>query len=192
MRIGLFGGTFDPIHNAHLIIAQACINEFKLDKIIFIPAGAPPHKKKTKISPLQDRYKMVSIALQDNSLFEVSAVEISNKKNIYSYQTIAYFKKMYPFDKFFFIIGSDSLLNIHTWKKGIKLLDMCNFIVIPRPGYDIKKVKKIHKNVSMLKNIQISICATDIRKNRRKGKSIKYLVPSEIEYYIKSKKLYKK
>jgi nicotinate-nucleotide adenylyltransferase len=189
MNIGLFGGTFDPIHNGHLIIAETCLQKYNLNHIIFIPSGNPPHKKNVKLTPSKDRYKMTCMAIKDNSKFLISPIEMYKTK--YSYQTIAHYSKTFPNDNLFFIIGSDSLLNLHKWKKGLKLLDLCKFIVVPRPGFDIKKINFPKNKILALDNFNIGISSTNIRKNVSSNKSIKYLAPSQVEYYILEKYLYK-
>jgi nicotinate-nucleotide adenylyltransferase len=189
MNIGLFGGTFDPIHIGHLIIAETCLQKYNLNQIIFIPSGIPPHKKNMKISPSKDRYKMACMAIKDNSKFVISPIEMHKTK--YSYQTISHFKKEFPNDNLFFIIGSDSLLNLHKWKKGLKLLDLCKFIVVPRLGFNIKKLNFSKNKILVLDNFNIGISSTNIRKNVLNNKNIKYLVPNQVEQYILEKKLYK-
>lgn len=201
MKIGLFGGTFNPIHNGHLILAENIVNIFNLDKIFFIPAGDPPHKK-VDIDKMH-RYFMTILAIQNNKKFEISTAEIDGK-NKYSFETINYFKKLYKKDEIFFIMGLDSLNDIEKWKKGLALLDMCNFIIVNRfyanqedkiKNYNDLKFNKNKfcdkKNLFFIENFNIDISSTEIRNSIKNNSSIKYLVPQQIENYIFENKLYK-
>ncbi|MFH1714908.1 MAG: nicotinate-nucleotide adenylyltransferase [Elusimicrobiota bacterium] len=189
MNIGIFGGSFNPIHNGHLIIAEAVRQKFDLEQIIFVPAGKPPHKSIKGLAPALDRYRMIAVSIADNKYFRVSPLELSGEYR-YTYQAIEYFKAKYSKDKIYFIIGADSFLAINKWRKKEALLDMCEFIVIKRIGSEIKNTNKLLKKVKYAQDIQQGISATDIRKKCAEKKSIKYLAPRKIEEYIKRHKLY--
>lgn len=204
MRIGLFGGTFNPIHYGHLRGAEEVRESFSLDKVIFIPAGIPPLKGLDVVNGLH-RLNMVKLAVRDNPYFEVSDYEISKKSPSYTLNTVEHFKKLYSKHTLFFIIGIDSFLELHLWHKPEELVKMIDFIVMSRPGFgDIKLSQFIEceqENYFKLKNsdkkvyyISISpywISSSCLRQMIRNGKSIRYLVPDQVKDYIERKKLYR-
>ncbi|MFC1566939.1 nicotinate-nucleotide adenylyltransferase [bacterium] len=187
MKIGLFGGTFNPIHNGHLIIAKEIKKKLDLDYIYFIVSGNPPHKS-SDVLHFKYRYQMTAMAIQDTDCFKISPVEI-NSKYKYTYQTINYFKKKFPDDEIVNIIGEDSYLQIDKWKKGKSLFDMCKFVVYARFG----KVKpQRHCNVIFVNEPIIGISATKIRNKIRSGKNIEYLLPNNVSRYIVNHKFYRR
>lgn len=199
-KIGILGGTFNPVHSGHLIIANEVLSSFELDKILFIPNKIPPHKKTGKAMCLPEmRLKMLELALKENQKFEISKIELESNEISYTYNTILKLKKTYPEDEFYFISGSDSLIS-DSWFKLDELLDMLSkFIIVLRPGFlketlD-KKIKELNLKNSMKLKI-ISIPTLDISSNKlrdriKEGKTIKYLVPWEVEKFIIKNKLYK-
>ncbi|MFB0527805.1 MAG: nicotinate-nucleotide adenylyltransferase [bacterium] len=195
MRIGILGGMFNPIHYGHLVIASEVKNKLNLDKVIFVPAGKAPHKKVKKATP-DERYQMVSLAIKGNSSFKVSPVEIEKSKIMnrptFTLETIREFVKIYgKRGKIYFIVGLDEMLNISTWKEPEKLLKLCKFVVVTRPGYELGKLnKRIASKVIMLQVPGLDISASDIRKRIKAGKPIRYLLPQSVEEYIRKKRLY--
>lgn len=197
-RIGIMGGTFNPVHVGHLIAAQEVLNEMNIDKIIFIPTGNPPHKNKNEvISPL-DRYEMVKLAVKGNDGFKVSDIEIRRSGKTYSYDTLKELHNIYYETQFYFIIGFDTLKEIDTWKNVNDVCSMTDFIVVNRGNNlnEIKdeilnKEKKYSCKFILVKIPDIEISSTDIRDRIKNNKSIKYLVTDEVEKYIKQKGLYK-
>lgn len=152
-KIGIFGGTFNPIHRGHLQIAEEIRRCFSLDSIIFVPAGMPPHKTKGAIIDPIHRLRMVELAVASYAYFSVSPVEAKCKTISYSVETIKIFKKEFGEDvELYFIVGLDAFLEINTWKDVEELLTLCNFIVIQRPGYKFSDIKKL--NISLAKNIK--------------------------------------
>ena len=138
MRIGILGGTFNPIHVGHLVLAEEAREKLNLDKVIFVPAYIPPHKKEEALAEPNDRFKMVELALRGNSDFEVSSFEIDSKTTSYSVETLKAFKQKYGEEaKLFFITGADSLGEIYSWKEIDQIFKLSHFIVANRPGYDI-------------------------------------------------------
>lgn len=188
MNIGLFGGTFDPIHNGHLIIAELCRSAYALDTVIFIPSGNPPNKHAHHCAPAKDRYRMAALAIQDNPHFQLSPVEMYGNIR-YTYQVIAHYRNVYPNDTLFFIIGSDSLADMHIWRKKFTLLNMCTFLVFPR-SEKISVPEKIKQKVLWLPTQPIGISATMIRERIAQHKSVAYLIPHRVDRYITEKKLY--
>lgn len=190
MKIALFGGCFNPIHYGHLILAETAREYFSLDRVIFIPAGNPPHKT-FDLAKAKDRYQMVKLAIQDNKHFSLSPFELKSKGKSYTYKTIIFFKKKYPYDKFFFLIGSDALFEIDTWKKGKKILEYCPFLVGIRPGFSRKKIDKdILQKVNIFPFSGLDISGRELRERIHKGKNIKYFVPQNVEEYIHKNRLY--
>jgi nicotinate-nucleotide adenylyltransferase len=189
-KIALFGGTFNPIHYGHLLLAQTAKEYFSLDKVIFIPAGVPPHKR-SPLACAYDRYRMTRLAIEGNKNFSSSPVEIKTKGKSYTYKTIRYFKKKYPKEEIFFLAGSDLLWEIDTWKGGRKLLDLCPFLVGLRKGFPLRKVDKaILEKVVLFPFLEIEISGSIIREKIKKGESIKYFLPEKVERYIKENNLY--
>lgn len=214
MRIGLFGGTFNPVHFGHLRVAEEIRENFGMDKIIFIPSNLPPHKNINDIIPSHHRYNMLQKAAKTNPAFSVSKIEMERPGKSYSIETIHYFvKQFHPSPALFFILGMDAFLDIKTWKEYGKLFYLSNFIVMSRPDYPEVSLFKIlpedirreftyfesmnsyeHKskqNIYYTKISLLDISSTKIRSNIKRGKSVKYLLPEIVENYIKENKLYK-
>ncbi|MCS7215349.1 MAG: nicotinate-nucleotide adenylyltransferase [Thermodesulfovibrio sp.] len=205
MRIGVFGGTFNPIHFGHLRVAEEVRETFSLDKIIFIPSGVPPLKKQDIIDAIH-RLKMTELAVNSNPFFEVSDIEVKEKKPSYTLNTINILKKLYQKDILFFIMGIDAFFELKSWYSYEVLLRMVDIIVMSRPGYDdITKSElidyKVSENCYRIKNsdrnvfsISVSpfwISSTLLREMLRKGKSIRYFLPDTVLKYIEENELYR-
>lgn len=195
-KIGLFGGTYDPIHKGHIKIAEIVLDKMKLDKIIFIPAGDPPHKQDKKVTEKSDRLNMVRLATEYNKAFSVSDYEINKKARSYSFDLINHFKSVYKEDELYFIIGGDSLYNIPTWYRYEELLGLCNFVVISRP--DVKKKNLLDKfsgkekppRLFFIDDVSIPISSTEIRKKLKNSEDIKDYVSEPVFNYITTNELY--
>ena len=200
-RIGIFGGTFNPVHMGHLILAQDALEAFDLGKVLFVPCDIPPHKNALQLAPAAHRAAMLEKAIEDNPDFEICDIEIRRGGTNYSIDTVRHLQKLYPRHDLFFIIGSDSLMELHQWKDIDELLRLCRFVTFVRPGFDPTKVAgkalKLKTGLSrdLIKNVvavhQIDISASDIRHRAAEGKNIRYLVPSFVEIYIAEHNLYK-
>ncbi len=188
MRIGILGGTFDPIHIGHLILAEDSYRFLKLDRLIFVPAFKPPHKLDFKVIPANHRIKMVKLAIKNNPHFEASDIEIKRKGRSYSVETLKFFRKRYKNDKLFFIVGSDSLNELKTWKDLDRIFKLSRFVIAERPNF---KILRVPKQASKIKITGIDISSTEIRRRVKDGKSIRYLVPEGVREYIYKHKLYK-
>lgn len=189
MRIGILGGTFDPVHNGHIYLAEKVSRKLGLSKIIFIPAYLPPHKKGLKVTSAGRRYAMLKIALRGRKRFSISDVEIKRKGRSYSVETLRYFRKRYgPKADIFFITGSDSLRELGRWKNLKEILGLCKFVIVKRPGFGIKKAPE---GFILLDINAKDISARDIRKRLGSGKPISSLVPGRIKQYIYRYKLYR-
>lgn len=196
--IGILGGTFDPIHNGHLLAAEWAREAFKLDELIFIPAARPPHKDLQGVLESRHRYRMVELAIGDNPGFSVSPIELERAGYSYTVDTITHYLQTYPGIKIQFIIGIDALQIIYTWKDLDRLLTLCRFIVVTRPGYELDKKAacfqsvpaEIWERTEFLVIPALEISSSDIRRRVAHGKTIKYLLPSKVEKYIKDNCLY--
>jgi len=202
-KIGILGGTFDPPHLAHLRIAEEVREAYLLDKIFFIPASVPPHKKNYTVTPFKDRLKMVELAIQSNNFFEALDIE----KDIipsYTLKTLQKLKETYPEVEKFLIIGWDSFCEFETWWNYEKIVNFANIIVIPRrliswekiEEYFYKKVKELwaeeaFNRVYFFKIKTFDISSTLIRNLYKEGKSIRYLVPDSVFFYIQEKGFYR-
>ena len=191
-RIGISGGTFNPIHLGHLFMAQTALEKFDLEKIIFVPSFWPPHKSRQHILDASKRLEMVRLAVKDNPSFEVSEVEINRGGKSYTIDTIRYFHNQYPSDaRFFFILGYDSLANLHRWHQINELLKMTSFIVINRPGFKPENPRIPKRKVFSAMMPGLDISSSYIRKSLRSDKTVKYLVPEPVLEYIRKNNLYK-
>ncbi len=194
-RIGIFGGTFDPVHNGHLIMAENVRDQMHLDTVLFIPSKIPPLKNDRIITAQEHRLNMLKMAVEDNPAFEVSEIELksSSEEPSYTVDTLMALRKVYAPEqvKFYLILGMDQLINLHKWKEPGKLFLLSEVVIINRPGYLIQQVENDYGRQSIyvpVPNIEIS--ATDIRFRIQEKRTIKYLIPAKVEDYIYKNKLY--
>jgi nicotinate-nucleotide adenylyltransferase len=187
-RIGILGGTFDPIHNGHLYLARKVLAKLRLDKVLFIPTYLPPHKTDIEISPAKHRYNMVKLAIKNNKKLGISDIEIRRKGRSYSVHTLRQLRKKYGEGaEIFFITGSDSLKELEKWKDLEEILGLCKFVVVERPGFFIKRACR--KFIILRINAK-NISSTDIRTKVKTGLSVNRLVPSTVAMYIEKHSLY--
>jgi nicotinate-nucleotide adenylyltransferase len=200
MKIGVLGGTFDPVHNGHLAIAEEARSYLNLNEVIFLPAGQPWMKADRSISPARHRTSMLALALQTRPYFKFSTIEIEHQGPSYSVNSIAELKSQAvgPTD-WYFILGWDNLSKIPQWKEPAKLIEMCFLAAVPRPGYERPNMKKleaalpgISKKVILMDKPRLEISATDIRNKVAQGLPIEGLVPQAVEKYIQENGLYRK
>jgi nicotinate-nucleotide adenylyltransferase len=214
MKIGLLGGTFNPIHLGHLRAAEEIREILALEKIYFIPSAMPPHKDSSDVTSPTDRLKMVELATQGNPFFEICDIELKRGGSSYTVDTLEYLSSKLPEFEIYFILGADLFSEIHTWREHKRLFELSNFAVITRPGFpqitsiplalkdDFRYYKSeenvisyLHKGSKILALVQIEgihVSSTQIRNLMNKNKTIKYLVPKEVEAYILENKLYTK
>lgn len=188
MKIGILGGTFNPVHIGHLILAEEAREKLGLDKVIFIPTALPPHKDNVNIAPAVDRLKMLKLATKSNKYFAVSDVEIKRKGRSYTIDTLKELKKKYKNDELYFIIGSDLLKYLNEWKDLSQILKMVEFIAATRPGYSLEKIPPY---IHTLPIRAVDVSGFEVRQCVNQGKSFGYLVMDKVFDYIKRKKLYK-
>jgi len=202
-KIGIMGGTFNPIHNGHLVTAQEALSQFKLDKVIFIPTGNPPHKIENEVASAEDRYTMTVIATSSNSNFFVSRMEIDRKGKSYTIDTVRQLRKIYGKNSLlYFITGADAILEILTWKNTGEIVSLCKFIAATRPGYNLSRIEDLRKRlfgkagaadkkIYVMEIPALSISSTDIRNRVRHKRPIDYLLPEGVSNYILKHGLYK-
>lgn len=197
-KIAIVGGTFDPIHYGHLVTGEAVYHKFNMDKIIFIPTGDPAHKD--GVTKSNHRFEMTCMAIENNDKFEISTIEIDRQGKTYTVDTIEEFKKYCVDDvEIYFVMGADSIYNLHKWKNFEKLINMCKFIGVTRPNYDKSNMEKLVKKLNIQYNAQIyfmeipalDISSSDLRKRINDGMSVRYLLPDNVADYIEKFDLYK-
>ncbi len=192
-RIGLFGGTFNPIHCGHVKAAESVQNMFSFDRILFIPSYLPPHKESVDVASAAHRLKMVELALASFDRFFPSSVEIDARGTSYSILTLNKIKEMFPQTEVFFLLGIDAFLEIETWKDYEDVLEQCSFVVMSRPGFRLSEAKDIlteKYKIYLLSINTLDISSSEVRERIRKNQPIEGLVPENVENYIKEKRLY--
>ncbi len=219
MKIGIFGGTFNPIHQGHLSIAEEVRSAIPLDKVLFIPAGDPPHKKDQEVVPARHRLEMVRLAIKDYPHFEVSEMEIRRAGKSYTVETVGALKKSYPAEtRWFFILGLDAFIDFPSWREPDRLLTLCHFVVVSRPGFRFRELERLpflpsadpgqltrldegkegrHRlvlspstHLILLRVGSWEVSATEIRSHLSGGKRRRNLLPRSVESYIMSHQLY--
>ena len=197
LKIGLMGGSFDPIHNGHLVLAEQVRTRFQMDKIIFIPSGCPPHKD-TVVSK-EHRCEMTRLAIEDNPYFDLSTIELDQENKSYTIDTVKKIKEIYGEDtEVYFITGADAIIDLPSWKDVEDLVHLCKFIGSTRPGIgDLElnnKIDSIVKNfkadITITQVPALAISSTDIRRRVKYNLSIRYLLPRSTELYIYDHCLY--
>ena len=213
-KIGLFGGTFNPIHSGHIKAACVVRDQFMLDRILFIPSSIPPHKDSQAIVSPEIRLHMVKLALENYPEFFASSIEIDGEGTSYSILTLKKLKKIYPGSSLYFILGIDAFLEIETWKDYEKVLELCHFVVISRPGYCLEEARMVlggkyaertytlseKENsgidpgegfkIFLLSFEAMDVASTEIRNRLRRRQSIAGLVPDSVAAHIVKNKLY--
>ncbi|HEV3475247.1 MAG TPA: nicotinate-nucleotide adenylyltransferase [Actinomycetota bacterium] len=195
-RLGVMGGTFDPIHNGHLLTAEEAFWQFGLDEVLFVPTGQPWMKEERDVAPPEDRYLMTVIATAGNPYFRVSRVEIDRAGPTYTVDTIRTLQGEYGENtSLFFITGADAVLEIFEWKDPEDILGVAHVIAATRPGYDIGRFEAAaptrHPNVSVMTIPALAISSTDVRARVHEGRPIRYLVPEGVQTYIEKAGLYR-
>lgn len=197
-RVGIMGGTFDPIHLGHLVAANEALNICSLDNVIFVPTGNPPHKEETCTS-FYHRYIMTYLATLSNDRFLVSDIESKSSGKSYTLNTLQKFHRMYPDTEFYFIIGTDEVIDLPEWYKSKELLKLCKVLAVSRPEVNKenleKKIEEIKKNlnghIELVQIPMLYISSTGIREKFENGVSVKYLLPESVEQYIIKNNLYR-
>lgn len=197
-RLGIMGGTFDPIHYGHMVAAETARVEFGLDRVLFIPTGSPPHKENRLISDANLRYEMVEMSIQSNKDFMVSRMEIDREGTTYTVDTLRILHAIFPQQELHFITGTDALKEMLSWHEHEEIIRIAKIIGVSRPGYDSKNlIENISQKYPFTKNriaqIEIpalAISSTDIRMRVANNKPIRYLLPDEVRLFINDRDLY--
>jgi nicotinate-nucleotide adenylyltransferase len=213
-RIGLLGGTFNPVHSGHLRAAEEARRRLGLRRVLFIPSYLPPHKQSAEIASPEDRFAMVRLAVMGHPAFEASSIEIDAREKSYSIITLNKVKAMHGDSWVFFILGIDAFLEIETWKSYREVLQQCRFVVMSRPGYRLEEARPAlpaayadtildlgqdrpldeglleRGRVFLLPIEALDISSTDIRRRIKQGQPVTGLVPETVEFYIRKKRLY--
>ena len=200
MRIGVFGGSFDPIHYGHLILAEQCREQAKLDRVIFVPSRIAPHKQYGSSATERQRVDMLRLAIAGHPAFDVSLIEIDRGGVSYTVDTLNELRKIHPEDLLFLLMGDDSLQDFCSWKEPGHICQLAILLVAARPGnadVDLNALRsyldearfELFKN-HMIHNLLIEISSSDIRRRVRESKSIRFLLPRAVEKYIETQKLY--
>jgi nicotinate-nucleotide adenylyltransferase len=196
MRLGLFGGTFDPIHVGHLILAEQCREACRLDRVWFVVAGAPPHKRGER-TPLAHRIEMVRIAIAGHQAFEVSELEATRPGPHYSVDTLAAVHRERPGDELFFLIGADGLADLPAWRDPAGIARLAAIVVVNRPGIEGVDPASLpdfgpgSKPLLTVTMPEIGIASSDLRQRLAERRSIRYMVPRGVEAYIEAQGLFR-
>lgn len=194
-RIGIMGGTFDPIHNGHLVAASEVADRFELDEVIFVPTGNPWQKAGRQVTAAEHRYLMTVIATAANPRFSVSRVDIDREGPTYTIDTLRDLRVMYPDAQFYFITGADALSSIVSWHDWEKIFTQARFVGVTRPGYELTQEvfnEEQRQFVELIDVPAMAISSTDCRQRASEGRPVWYLVPDGVVQYIAKNKLYAK
>ncbi len=199
MRVGILGGTFDPIHLGHLVAAEQARCALKLDRVLFVPAGQPPHKPLAGVSDAVHRVRMVQLAIASNPCFELSLVDVDRPGRSYTVETLEIVRRQLPVGtELYFIAGMDSLQDLIKWREPEKLIRLCKLAIVNRPPYpavDLQSLERqlpgISGRVEMVRMPGIFISSSDLQERVAAGMSIRYLVPETVERYLYDAGLYR-
>ena len=197
MKVGIFGGTFDPVHVGHMIIAEQVMEEIGLSRVIFVPGGIPPHKEMSSVrASAEDRYAMVEAAVAGNERFSADRVEVDAGRPMHSVETVEILKRRSPEDEWFFITGADEVSNLLSWRDPDQLLEQVVMVAATRPGYDLSKLDHLEAGLRNFDRIfpvectRVDVSATGIRRRMLQGKSVRYLVPEGVYGIMTKRRLY--
>ena len=193
MRLGILGGTFDPVHIGHLIAAESAREAFALDRVLFVPAYQPPHKSTPPEASGMSRLKMVEVAIRSHIAFSVSDVEIRRQGTSYTVDTLLELSKTHPTAKLYYILGADLLQDLERWHRWETAVDLATFVGVHRPGTEVKEIPdRIRGAVKQMEIPAVAVSSTLIRARVAEGKSIRYLVPAPVQDIIEEEGLYRK
>jgi len=190
-RLGVMGGTFDPIHHGHLVAAQEVASQFHLDEVVFVPTGEPWQKADRPVSPAEDRYLMTVIATAENPQFSVSRIDIDRGGPTYTTDTLRELRELNPDTDLFFITGADALAQILTWRDTEELFSLAHFIGVTRPGHPLTDPGLPAGGVTLVHVPALAISSTDCRERVAAGDPVWYLVPDGVVRYIDKRELYR-
>ena len=199
MRIGIFGGTFDPVHMGHLILAEQCRDQAALDQVWFMPAAHPPHKGGLAVTRFEQRCDMIELAVAGHPAFRVERVESELPPPSYTANTLAELRKRHPADEFFLLMGSDGLPDLPGWYEPRRVVESVGLVVVPRPGVMLWTAARLARSLGVAESDvrlqfvacpMIEIASRELRRAMADGMSIRYMVPRAVEEYVRDRKLY--
>jgi len=201
MRIGIFGGTFDPVHLAHLILAEQCREQGRLDQVWFVPSARPPHKLDRPRTPFAQRVEMLALAVAGHPAFQLNEVEKERPGPSYTADTLAELRGRHPHADFWLIIGSDSLADLPHWHEPHRIVEQAGLLVVARPGWQVLTAEQLQRELGLVDapplRLQVvsmpllEIASRDLRQRARDGRSLRYFVPRAVECYIEGHRLYR-
>lgn len=197
-RVGIMGGTFDPIHVGHLILGESALVQFGLEKVLFMPSGNPPHKKNRDGASNRQRVDMVRLAIASNPGFELSLEEMHEQGYVYTKETLRRLRQQHPDTDYYFILGADSVLSFDSWNGPQEICDQCILVAAVRDSCDTEALnqavcglrERYHADIRILQSPNLDISSHNIRAWRSEGRSIRYYVPDPVLNYILEKKIY--
>jgi nicotinate-nucleotide adenylyltransferase len=201
MRIGIFGGTFDPIHLGHLILAEQCREQARLDQVLLVPAARPPHKPDQVMTPFARRVEMIALAIAGHRAFQIDELEKERLGPSYTIETLEALHQRYPQAELALILGSDCLPDLAHWREPVRILELATLLLAPRPGWSLWPDQQLRASLGLAPEARlrqevihsplIEISSRDLRRRVREGHTIRYLVPRAVEKYIEEHNLYK-
>jgi nicotinate-nucleotide adenylyltransferase len=201
MRIGIYGGTFDPVHLGHLILAEQCRDQGRLDQVWFVPAYQPPNKLGHAITRFEQRVEMLQLALAGNPAFRINELEKERPGPSYTVETLAELQRRHPGDEFFLLVGGDSLADMPNWYQPQRLVQSAGLMVMYRPGYPELSAEQLRAalrlpesaplRLQVARTPLIDIASRELRQSIADGRSVRYLLPRAVECYVQEKRLYR-
>ena len=201
MSVGIFGGTFDPVHTGHLILAEQCREQGRLDEVWFVPAPRPPHKDEPDLTRFEQRVEMLALALAGNPAFRIDEVEKERVGPSYTADTLTELSRRHPGHEFFLLIGSDTLIDLPHWYEPLRVLEQASLLVVARSGVAVPTVEELRQHLHAPESLplrlhavempQIDIASRDLRRRAAAGRSLRYFLPRAVECYIHDKRLYR-
>ena len=200
MRIGVFGGTFDPVHVAHLIIAEQCREQARLDQVWFVPAARPPHKQDRAVTPFTHRVQMLALATAGNPAFRIDELEKDRPGSSFTVDTLVELQRQHAGTDFWLILGSDCLPDLPHWRQPARIAQLVGFLIWERPGWPTWPIEKLRAALALPASQEVRLClargplvdisSSDLRQRAAEGRSLRYLVPRAVECYIETHQLY--
>jgi len=192
-RIGILGGTFDPIHIGHLIVGQEALWRCSLDQMLFVPCADPPHKRSSQMAPAEVRAEMVRLAISDNPFFALSRIELDRPGTSYTVDTLRILReRLGDSAQVFLVIGADGAVEMRTWCNPEGVLELAQVTVVGRPGFDLRQVDpELGRQMTFLEIPLVDVSSTDIRRRLRAGDPVRYLLPDAVAQFIQSGGLYR-
>ena len=201
MRVGVLGGTFDPVHLAHLVVAEQCREQARLDQVWFIPAARPPHKLDRSVTSFSQRVEMLQLAIAGHPAFRVDELEKERPGVSYTADTLAQLRQVHPDAEFFFILGSDCLPDLVHWHEPRRVIALAGLLIVNRPGWPVWAEEKLRSELGLPPEMPlrqqvvevptIDFSSSDLRRRAGEGRSLRYLVPRAVECYIETHRLYR-